>query len=130
MIGVHDGKIWRMLDLYVHQARLSENYQDVSAVGMDETSIAKGHDYISLFVDLERKKTIFVGDGKGAEVVKEFAEDFAEHGGKTEQIKDVSCDMSPAFIKGVAENLPNAEVTFDRFHIMNSPYASFSLTKN
>ena len=74
----------------MHQARLSNNYQDVSAVGMYETSITKGHEYISLFVDLERKKTIFVGDGKGAEVVKEFAEDFAEHGGKTEQIKDVS----------------------------------------
>ena len=26
--------------------------------------------------------------------------------------------MSPAFIKGVKENLPNAEITFDKFHIL------------
>ena len=27
---------------------------------------------------------------------------------------DVSCDMSPAFIKGVYDNLPTAEITFDK----------------
>jgi transposase len=26
--------------------------------------------------------------------------------------------MSPAFIKGVAENFPDAKLTFDKFHIM------------
>jgi transposase len=26
--------------------------------------------------------------------------------------------MSPAFIKGIAEHLPNAKITFDRFHII------------
>ena len=26
--------------------------------------------------------------------------------------------MSPAFIKGIAENLPNAKITFDKFHLM------------
>lgn len=40
------------------------------------------------------------------------------HGGDPEKIRDVSSDMSPAFIKGVKENLPNAEITFDKFHIL------------
>ncbi len=26
--------------------------------------------------------------------------------------------MSPAFIKGVEENIPNAAITFDKYHIM------------
>jgi transposase len=26
--------------------------------------------------------------------------------------------MSPAFIKGVKENVPEAEITFDKFHII------------
>lgn len=30
---------------------------------------------------------------------------------------EVSCDMSPAFIKGIREYLPEAAVTFDRFHV-------------
>jgi transposase len=32
--------------------------------------------------------------------VKRFSEDFKEHNGDINNIKNVSCDMSPAFIKG------------------------------
>ena len=31
-------------------------------------------------------------------------------------VAEVCIDMSPAFIKGTADSLPNAAVTFDRFH--------------
>ena len=31
-------------------------------------------------------------------------------------IDDVCIDMSPAFVKGVARSLPNAAITFDKFH--------------
>jgi len=37
-----------------------------------------------------------------------------------EHITDVSCDLSSAFIKGIADYLPSAEITFDRFHIMKT----------
>lgn len=40
------------------------------------------------------------------------------HNATVEQIKNVSCDMSPAFIKGVKDNLTEAKITFDRFHVM------------
>jgi transposase len=30
----------------------------------------------------------------------------------------VSIDMSPAFISGVSEHLPNARITFDKFHVI------------
>jgi transposase len=133
MVGVSDYKLWRMLDVYVAAARFSEDYSEVSAVGMDETSIAKGHKYITLFVDLLKRRTIHVAPGhvapghvapghvapgKGADTVKAFVEDLREHGGKPQNITDVSCDMSPAFIKGVTEHLPNAKITFDKFHIL------------
>jgi transposase len=118
MVNVSDFKLWRMLDLYVAAARFSEDYSGVTQVGMDETSMAKGHHYITLFVDMLRRRTIHVTEGKGADTVKAFVEDFIEHGGKPENITDVSCDMSPAFIKGVKENLPNAAITFDKFHIL------------
>jgi len=48
----------------------------------------------------------------------ELVEDLKAHGGKAEQIQDVCCDMSPAFIAGIQEHLPKAEITLDRFHLM------------
>jgi transposase len=118
MVSEDERKLWRMLDGYVEAARSSEDYSGVTAVGMDETSIAKGHKYITLFVDLFLRRTIHVTAGKGADTVKAFVKDFLRHGGKPECITDVSCDMSPAFIKGVTEHLPNAKITFDKFHIL------------
>ena len=107
-----------MLGSYIDSARQEENFEKIDAIGLDETSRAKGHEYITLFVDLKKRRTIFITEGKDNLTVARFAYDFQNHNGSVEAIKDVSCDMSPAFIKGVTENLPNAKITFDKFHIL------------
>ncbi len=38
--------------------------------------------------------------------------------GSCDAVTNVSCDMSPAFIKGVGKHLHNASITFDKFHIL------------
>ena len=111
-----DNKIWEILGRYVSEARENEDFSEVKRVGTDETSRKKGHNYISLFVNLEKKKTMFITEGKDHSTVKRFVEDLEAHGGKAENIEQASIDMSPAFIKGIEENLPNAEITFDKFH--------------
>ena len=118
LVKISDYKVWSILDKYTGTVRELNDYSNVTKVGMDETSISKGHDYVTLFVDLEKKKTIFVTEGKDHNTVKAFAEDLAAHQGDASNVTDVSCDMSPAFIKGVKEALPMAQITFDKFHIL------------
>ena len=118
MVKVSNYKIWSILEKYVDETLKTNDYSEVTAVGVDETSSKKGHNYISLFVDLNKKKTIFIAEGKDSDTIKQFKDDLEAHKGSTENIRDVSCDMSKAFIKGVSENLPNASITFDKFHIM------------
>jgi len=118
IIGVDDNKLWRMMSYYTEAARQLEDYSEVSRIGVDETSKRKGHDYVSLFVDLDNRRTIFVAEGKGAETVSVFKQDFVEHGGCPDNITDASIDMSPAFIKGIGENFPRAKITFDKFHVL------------
>lgn len=113
-----DDKLWSMLEKYVDQTREYEDFKEITSIGLDETSRAKGHEYITLFVDLQTRRTIFITEGKDNSTVKCFAEDFEAHKGNVDTIANVSCDMSPAFIKGVKEYLPKAEITFDKFHIL------------
>jgi transposase len=113
LTGVSDHKIWRVLDTYIELAKKDENYSDISTVGMDETSMSKGHDYITLFVGLEERKTLHISAGKDHKTVVDFVEVLEVKQGDRRAIKQVSCDMSPAFIKGVKENMPEAEITFD-----------------
>jgi len=116
--GVGNGRLWRLLDLYVESARFDEDWSKVNIVGMDETSIAKGHDYITLFVDLVERRTLHIAEGKGSDTVQDFTTALSDHGGNACAIEEVSCDMSPAFIKGTKDYLPNASITFDKFHIL------------
>jgi|APCry1669188910_1035180.scaffolds.fasta_scaffold28044_2 transposase len=117
ILDVYDNKLWKMIKAYTNKARAEEDYSEVTVVGIDETSVRKNHDYVSLFVDIEEKRTIFVTEGKDHTVIQAFVSDLVAHGGQPDNIDQVSCDMSPAFIKGVEANLPNASVVFDRFHV-------------
>ncbi len=118
LIGEHDTRIWRVLRHYIDEARSREDYQDVHRIGIDETARKRGHQYVSLFVDLDRSRVLFTTSGKDQSTVSAFANDFVAHGGDPEAVTDVCCDMSPAFIAGVENDLPEAKITFDRFHVM------------
>src|SRR5277367_3728938 len=89
-----------------------------AAVAIDETSCRRGHNYLTIAADAEQRKVVFVTEGKDAKTITRFAEYLALHNGAPEQVRLVSIDMSPAFLKGVAEHLPNARVTFDKFHVV------------
>jgi transposase len=56
MIDEHDTRIWRVLEHYVLDARSQEDFSKVKSVGVDETSRAKGHKYVSVFIDLDNQK--------------------------------------------------------------------------
>lgn len=118
LVSVSDDKIWRLLEKYVGMMLEKADHSKVTAIGMDETAKQRGHDYITLFVDLKERKTIHIAPGKGSDTVADFVSDFKKHGGVPEAIKDVTCDMSPAFIRGVKDNLKEAKITFDKFHIL------------
>lgn len=104
----------RYVDLGLEQADFSK----VKRLAADETSKARGHNYITWVADADERRILFVTEGKNAETIKEFSEDFAAHGGDPEAIESISIDMSKAFIKGVTDHLPKARITFDKFHVI------------
>lgn len=118
LLGKHDTRIWRIIDHYIQSVRAQVDHSEVRRVGMDETSARRGQDYISLFYDMDQRRLLFGTEGRDHETVKAFTEDFKTHNGVPENITDACLDMSKAFIKGVNESLPNAEITFDSFRLI------------
>jgi len=116
-LGEHDTLIWRILEHYVAEARSRQDLSEVTRVGLDETARAKGHQYVTVFMDLEERRIVFATEGKDAETVNEFKADLEAHGGQAEQVEEFCLDMSPAFQKGIAEAFPQARITFDPFHL-------------
>ena len=118
IVGETDTRIWRVVQHYVDEARAQEDFSAVTKVGLDETSRAKRHKYVTLFVDLDRSKVLFATEGKDAETLQAFRKDLEAHNGSGDSVEELSMDMSPAFVSGAAEHFSKASVTFDRFHVM------------
>lgn len=107
-----------MLFAHVEQAHRKMSLADLVWVGADEMNRKKGHNYITVFADLQEKRVVFATEGKDASVWEEFALEIGRHDGQHKAIVQVAIDMSRAYICGVKENLPNAEITFDKFHVL------------
>jgi len=118
LVGEHDTRLWRIIHHYVDKARAAADFGNVRRVGVDETAVRRGYQYVSLFVDLDRARVLFATPGKDADTLEAFAQDLRAHRGDPGVITDLCCDMSPAFIKGAAASLPKAAITFDKFHIV------------
>lgn len=117
LIDINDKRLWRIIDHCVKEARKLEDFSKVSSIGIDETS-RKGHNYITVVVDLSERKVIYATEGKDHTTVDQFVADFKAHAGDPNNIKVVTCDMSLGFRKGIRENFPNSKAIIDKLHVI------------
>jgi transposase len=120
ILGESDSRMWRMLFAHVKAAHARLSFDNVVWVGADEMNRRKGHNYLTVFADLLAKRVLFATPGKDASVWEAFAEELLRHNGHPKAIRRVAMDMSAAYTKGVASNLGNAQVVYDKFHVIQN----------
>ncbi len=118
LVDEHDTRIWRILHFHISKAYANKDLSGLTHVGVDETSSNKGHRYISVFVDMIEREVVFATPGKDESAIARFSDELSLHNANSNNITNVSMDMSPAFIKGAGTYFKNAEITFDKFHII------------
>ena len=107
--------MWRILFAHVDEAYSKLDMSDVVCIGGDKLSARKGYYYLTVFANLMEKRGIFATEGKDAEIFQRFAGALYAYNGHLKAITQVAIDMSPAYQKGVIENLGNAEIVFDKY---------------
>ena len=118
MLRVGDKQLWRRIEHYVTEARRQQDMSSVRIIGIDETKLRVGQDYVSVVHDLDEKRLLFAAHGRDHTVVQAFAVDLSAHGGQPTAVAHACMDMSAAYRKGVSLYLPNALISYDRFHIV------------
>ena len=127
LVNVSVHRVMGICQRYVELALGQADFSEVRSLAIDETSRARGHDYLTLAADACQRAVIFVTEGREAQAIERLAQELSAHNGDPKAIDSVSIDMSPAFIKGVGEHLPNAQITFDKFHVV--AHASVAIDK-
>lgn len=99
-------------------AKFSEiDYGDLKYISIDEIANKKGHDYLTVVMNLNSGKVIWVGEGRKEEDIDKFFNTLNKE--EKAEIRAVSIDMWPAFINSVKKNCLNADIVFDKFHIVS-----------
>lgn len=124
IVGESPHRVLAVCEKYVDMACGLADHSQVTALAIDETSRARGHSYVTLAADAHARRVLFVTEGRDAKTIKELASYLEDHGCPVENITQTSIDMSPAFISGVSKHLPNARITFDKFHIIGHASAA------
>jgi transposase len=88
----------------------------LTAIGMDEFAIQKGHRYATVVVEPSRKRVLWVGRGRSRDDVRPFFDLLGAEGCR--QLKAVAMDMSAAYAEEVKARCPNAQVVYDLFHVV------------
>lgn len=85
-------------------------------LAIDEIAIMKGHKYFTLIRDYDTGVTIKIILGRGYDEVSKGLASLGKE--KLAKIVYVSLDMWDPYIKAIKEYCPNAELVFDKFHVV------------
>jgi transposase len=127
LVGESRHRVATICERYVELTLAQADFSAVHELAIDETSRARGHDYITLAADAVERRVLAVAEGRSVETIAALTAELDAHGCAPTQVSSVSIDMSPAFIKGCGEHLPDARITFDKFHVVW--HASFAVDK-
>lgn len=103
----------------IHKSKLRKLYRriplhKVRYLGIDEFSLRKGHDYMTIFIDLKRGRILHAVEGKSKQDIHPFLEQLAR---RAKNLQAVAMDMSNSYYWAVKETLPKTEIVFDHYHI-------------
>lgn len=110
-------RLWRIFNFWTGQARSKVDLAGLNKLGIDETSTKRGHNYVTLSVDLDKKRVIFACPGKDESTIEQLRIYLETKGIEPKTISHFSIDMSPAFIAGIGEQFPDSAIVYDRFHV-------------
>ena len=91
--------------------------EPLRAIGIDETSFQKRHEYVTVVYNTDRSCVLSVTDGRTRKAIDDFYWSTPiEH---LESLESISMDMSKAYISATLDHVPDAEkkIAFDRFHV-------------
>lgn len=111
-------RLWTIFNYWIGKAYAADEIGDFKKLGIDETSRRKGHNYVTVAVDIDKRRVIHVTEGKDKDAVKAVKTYLTSKGVDAKAVKHASMDMSPSFISGVDTYFPKAEIHFDRFHVV------------
>ncbi len=102
------------------KARLEKTHghpplKELKRISIDEIYVGRNRKFYTLVINADNGHVVWVAHGRGGDCLRKFWRLLRL---SKARIEAVSMDMSPAYWSAVLENLPDAAIVFDRFHVI------------
>jgi transposase len=114
-LGVSWGTVRDIEARYLDRKYRKPKLNHLRSIAIDEVYLGKRMMFVTLVLDLESGAIVHVGHGRSAESLDPFWKRLRASGAR---IAAVAADMSNAYALAVHENLPDAVLVNDRFHVI------------
>jgi transposase len=110
--------VFNAVEMAVEWGRKHVELKDVTAIGIDEISWHRRHQYLTVVYQINEgiRRLLWVGEHRKAKTLLKFFRWFGKE--RTEQLKYIASDMWKPYLKVIAYKAKNAMHILDRFHIM------------
>ena len=107
--------VGRIVERVIAERLDDRRLSGLQRVGVDEVSYRRRHRYLTVVADHDTGRIVWLADGRNRQTLSAF---FAELGDRKATIRAVSIDLSGAYAKAVREQLPQAQIAYDPFHVV------------
>lgn len=108
--------IWGLLERAVTRGLKRKERRIPAYLSIDEKSFAKRHKYETLVCDQQKGTVEYVVDDRTQESLEDYYRLFSEE--ECRSVQAVAMDMWEPYILATQQCLPQADIVFDRFHVV------------
>jgi len=121
-IAKHLGLDWKTVK-DIHKSYLIDRFSNEDMgyprlLAVDEISLKKRHHYLTVIINWETGRVLWIGEGRKYETLKAFFDSLTEE--QRNSIQAIAMDMWDPYIKAVKESCPLAAIVFDQFHVVKA----------
>ena len=114
-----DPKTVKAIDKAALEAEFGQTtYDGLKRLAIDEIAVKKGHNYMTVVLDYDTGRVVWMGEGRQNATIDAFFE--AMPAEVREGIEAVAIDMWEPYINAVKRWCPQADVVFDLFHVVKA----------
>lgn len=108
--------VGRVIERVVDALGRKNQFEDLVGISVDETAYKRGHRYLTVVVKLENGEATWAANGKSSATLGNFFDELGPE--RCAKLQVVAMDMSGGYEKAVRERCPQADLVYDRFHVV------------
>lgn len=126
LLGVSWTLVKNLFKAHLRCRLKKRSLSSVRLIAIDEFSLRKGHDYMTVILDLDSGEILHSEEGRSADSVIPFLRRLKA---ARAPLQAVAMDMWPAYLLAVSEVFPDIAIVHDTYHIVALANAAIDATR-